>query len=307
MIRRQTDNFVQNATDSLRFEFGANWRRFLARITPERIGIAKRSLSEMLEEPELSGRRFLDIGCGSGLFSLAARELGATVHSFDYDAQSVACAHELRRRFRPEDTDWTIERGSVLDQDYLNGLGSFDIVYAWGVLHHTGAMWRALELAANLCAPGGKMFLAIYNDQGGRSLRWHLVKRNYNRLPSWLRLPYVVAWMIRMEGPQLIIHLVRGKPSDYVRSWTDYSLKSTRGMNRWTDLVDWIGGYPFEFAKPEEIFDFFRARGFALIRLATCGGGHACNQFVFRRTSASGGSPHVDRDKPTAALAGNQA
>jgi 2-polyprenyl-6-hydroxyphenyl methylase/3-demethylubiquinone-9 3-methyltransferase len=266
-----------------RFEFGANWQRFLARVTPQRIEIAKQSLSEMLEERDLSGRRFLDIGCGSGLFSLAARELGATVHSFDYDAQSVACAQELRRRFRPDDAGWTIERGSVLDPDYMRGLGSFDVVYAWGVLHHTGAMWRALELAALPCAPGGKLFIAIYNDQGRQSQRWHLVKRTYNRLPSWLRLPYVVAWMIPMEGLQIVVHLLRGKPLHYVRSWTEYSHRSTRGMSRWTDLVDWIGGYPFEFAKPEEIFDFYRARGFALNRMITCGGGLGCNQFVFRR------------------------
>jgi 2-polyprenyl-6-hydroxyphenyl methylase/3-demethylubiquinone-9 3-methyltransferase len=277
-----TDSPV-TAVSEERFGFGANWQRFLARITPQRVEIAKQSLSDMLEEPSLADRRFLDIGCGSGLFSLAARELGATVHSFDYDAQSVACTQELKRRARPGDADWTIERGSVLDADYMRGLGSFDVVYAWGVLHHTGAMWRALELAALPCRPGGKLFIAIYNDQGGQSHRWRFVKRMYNRLPSWLRLPYVIAVMIPFEGAQVLIHLLRGKPLQYIRSWTDYSSKSARGMSRWTDLVDWIGGDPFEVAKPEQILDFYRARGFELRRLTTCGGGLGCNQFVFER------------------------
>src|ERR1044072_5239228 len=99
----------------------------------------------MLEVDNLLGKKFLDVGSGSGLFSLAARRLGAQVHSFDYDPQSVACTGELRRRYFPDDLHWVVQQGSVLDQGYLASLGSFDVVYAWGVLHHTGAMWRALD------------------------------------------------------------------------------------------------------------------------------------------------------------------
>lgn len=84
-----------------RFAFGENWRRFLETLSEERVREAGRSLREMLEMPSLSGLSFLDVGCGSGLFSLAARRLGARVRSFDYDPASVACALELRRRFFP--------------------------------------------------------------------------------------------------------------------------------------------------------------------------------------------------------------
>ena len=131
-----------------RFEFGRNWRRFLSTLDEERIHEAEKSLLSMLEVETLQDRSFLDIGSGSGLFSLAARRLGARVHSFDYDPESVACAQELKGRFFAGDADWTIERGSVLDADYIKRLGQFDIVYSWGVLHHTGAMWRALEHAS---------------------------------------------------------------------------------------------------------------------------------------------------------------
>ena len=123
-----------------RFEFGANWSHFLALLDESRIADAEKSLCEMLGVTDLRDRRFLDIGCGSGLFSLAARRLGAQVHSFDFDPQSVACAQELKRRFFPEDSQWRVGQGSVLDLGYLDGLGHFDIVYSWGVLHHTGSM-----------------------------------------------------------------------------------------------------------------------------------------------------------------------
>ncbi|MCZ7622150.1 MAG: class I SAM-dependent methyltransferase [Candidatus Kuenenia sp.] len=137
-----------------RFEFGKNWRHFFACINEDRILEAKRSLKIMLNVEDLEGKSFLDIGSGSGLFSLAARRLGAHVHSFDYDPQSVACTHELKRRYFPNDSNWTIGEGSALDTNYLSSLGTFDVVYSWGVLHHTGAMWEALGNVASLVTGG---------------------------------------------------------------------------------------------------------------------------------------------------------
>src|SRR6476620_5141731 len=129
-----------------RFEFGEHWSSFLRLVDEERVHAAEVSLAEMLGRDDLSGQRFLDIGCGSGLFSLAARRLGARVHSFDYDRQSVACTVHLRERFFAHDAGWTVQQGSALDADYLASLGQFEVVYSWGVLHHTGNMQRAFML-----------------------------------------------------------------------------------------------------------------------------------------------------------------
>lgn len=264
-----------------RFEFGENWSRFLAVLDEERIRKAEESLREMLEVESLEGKSFLDIGSGSGLFSLAARRLGARVHSFDYDPRSVACARELRRRYFNDDNAWEIEEGSALDAGYVRSLGEFDVVYSWGVLHHTGSMWEALANAALPAARGGKLFVAIYNDLGSRSARWKWIKKTYNELPKLLRAPFAAAVSAPNEAKMILRAIVTLSPGEYVRSWTAYAEK--RGMSRWRDIVDWVGGYPYEYATPEGIFDFYRARGFRLTRMKCGGVGLGCNEFVFAK------------------------
>jgi 2-polyprenyl-6-hydroxyphenyl methylase/3-demethylubiquinone-9 3-methyltransferase len=267
--------------EGTRFEFGKNWARFLGHLDDKRIAHAEESLRTMLETSNLEGKSFLDIGSGSGLFSLAARRLGARVRSFDYDPDSVACTRELRRRYFHNDHEWTIEEGSALDEDYVKSLGAFDVVYSWGVLHHTGDMWRALENAALPVAPGGRLFIAIYNDQGSRSVRWRSIKKTYNNLPALLKVPFAVVVSAPEEAKAILRSVVTLNPGDYLRSWTQYD--PIRGMNRWRDIIDWVGGYPYEFATPEKIFDFYRARGFQLTKIKCGGVGLGCNEFVFVR------------------------
>ena len=271
---------AREVAEGQRFEFGRNWSRFLGSLNDERIAEAEHSLKRMLEVDNLGGRSFLDIGSGSGLFSLAARRLGARVHSMDYDPHSVACTSELRRRYFPDDGQWTVEEGSALDEGYIRSLGQFDVVYSWGVLHHTGRMWEGLANAALPVAPGGKLFVAIYNDTGSQSVRWTWIKRTYNRLPRFLRAPFTLAVIAPAEAKALAASVLTLRPGQYVRAWTQYA-HASRGMNRWRDIVDWVGGYPYEVAAPEEIFDFYRARGFTLTKLKCGGVGLGCNEFVF--------------------------
>ncbi|MEO8127517.1 MAG: class I SAM-dependent methyltransferase [Bryobacteraceae bacterium] len=271
---------AQEITSGERFGFGENWTRFLTTLQEDRIAHAETSLENMLGAGSLRGRRFLDLGCGSGLFSLAARRLGAQVHSFDYDPQSVACATELRRRYFPDDSSWQVEEGSGLDPQYLRSLGSFDVVYSWGVLHHTGAMWEALDNATIPVAPGGQLFVSIYNDQGTASRRWLRVKRYYNRMPKRLRFLLVGVVLVQTWWRRLLKDFLHLRP---FASWRREGRE--RGMSAWYDLVDWVGGYPFEVAKPEQIFEFYRERGFTLEKLTTCGGSMGCNEFVFRHSA----------------------
>jgi SAM-dependent methyltransferase len=264
------------------FDFGKNWSRFLRTIDEDRIEQAKRSLQTMLGVDTLRGRSFLDAGSGSGLFSLAARRLGARVHSFDCDPGSVACTACLRDRCSPGDPQWTAERGSVLDADYLQRLGRFDVVYSWGVLHHTGDLWTALGNVVSSVGHGGLLAVAIYNDQGRASRRWRTIKRWYNRLPGVLRPLVLLPTAVRLWGPTILRDAMQLSPC---RTWRDY--RRQRGMSPWRDVVDWVGGYPFEVARPEEVLTFCRPLGFSLQQIKTCGGGHGCNEYVFVR--ANGG------------------
>jgi 2-polyprenyl-3-methyl-5-hydroxy-6-metoxy-1,4-benzoquinol methylase len=264
-----------------RFDFGNNWNQFLKRLDEDRIQEAEKSLKHMLEVEGLDNKLFLDIGSGSGLFSLAARRLGAKVHSFDYDPGSVECTFKLKRRYFPNDVLWKVEVGDVLDMPFLGSLGQFDIVYAWGILHHTGAMWQALENIIPLVSQGGMLFISIYNSQGIGSRYWATLKRFYNLSSKPIKILLVLSAGTLLETRSGLWRLLQGKNPFPFKYWKEK--KAVRGMSVWHDLVDWVGGYPFEVAKPEEIFDFYKRKGFTLAKLKTCGGGLGCNEFVFIR------------------------
>jgi len=272
---------ARNEDPKLRFAFGRNWKSFLTTLDEHRIDEARSRLCESLERDDLKGFRALDIGSGSGLSSLVMHQLGADVVAFDYDADSVACTEELRRRFAPHATNWQIMQGSALDPAFMAGLGQFDLVYSWGVLHHTGAMWPAIELAQSRVAQHGTLLLALYNDQGWRSTIWRVIKRLYcSSAPGrWLvgALFYPLFSLYALW--QDLRHL--RAPGTHARQ---YARK--RGMSLFHDWRDWLGGYPFEVAKPEVVVQRLVAEGFKL-QHQTLTRGLGCNEFVFGRDAIS--------------------
>lgn len=252
------------------FDFGLNWEQFSERrLEPESLLIAIRSLQTLLERDNLHGLSVLDIGCGSGLFAIAAHELGAAkVVGIDIDPRCIVVSEQNLKRLSTN-ASVAFRRASVLDQRDLALLGMFDLVYAWGSLHHTGAMWEAIGNAAKQISPQGTLVLAIYNKHTTSPL-WKRIKWLYNHVPNLCQrimtiffagLIYVAKFLATGRNP----------------------LRKERGMDFWHDVIDWVGGYPYEYATSSEVESFMKARGFALRRHVPAQVPTGCNEFVFER------------------------
>jgi 2-polyprenyl-6-hydroxyphenyl methylase/3-demethylubiquinone-9 3-methyltransferase len=256
-----------------RFPFGQNWTRFLSVIDEAKISHAKQKLYELVGD--LQGKSFLDVGSGSGIHSLAAIKLGASrVLSFDYDEQCVACTNELKRRFAPL-ANWQIERGSALDASYLQSVGKFDVVYSWGVLHHTGNLRKSMELIT--IPVRESLALALYDDQGRWSTFLAQWKKLYVHSPRPFQVLMELLTFMATWGKAFMI-----KPFATRKNWNAYGAQ--RGMSPWHDVVDLAGGYPFEVISPGEVFSFFHQRGFRLEKMNTVVR-HGLNEFVFSITA----------------------
>jgi SAM-dependent methyltransferase len=264
--------------DDTRFSFGENWREFLEHIDDQRIEIAEKAILSLLGQQRLDGLTFLDIGSGSGLSSLAARRLGARVHSFDYDPQSVACTQALRSRYCPDDAEWMVEQGSILDPDYLAKLGRFDIVYSWGVLHHTGAMHNAIARASRLVAQDGLFAFALYRKTRLCWL-WTLEKRWYTNASKGAQHK---ARLVYMAAMRLAFVVLRRNFKAYVSEY-----RSNRGMSYVHDVHDWMGGYPYESIRPEDVAQEMKRLRFEHVRSKTQSYstglfGSGCDEYVYR-------------------------
>ncbi len=255
------------------FDFGTNWQAFSERrASPERLAAAKGSLQSLLQRETLKGFSFLDIGCGSGLFSIAAYELGAArVVGIDINPGCVVVSSQNRDRLASK-APILFQQTSVLHPEALKSLGEFDIVYAWGSLHHTGAMWDAIINVSQQVSPAGTLVMAIYNKHI-TSPAWTWIKRLYNYLPSFGKCLMAIFFSGVIYGAKFLV--TRRNP-----------LEKERGMDFWYDVIDWIGGYPYEYATPEEIERFVTARGFVLSRCVAARVPTGCNEFVFRKIEA---------------------
>ncbi len=248
----------------MRFKFGKNWKKYSELITSQRIKDATSSLKEFFEVENFDGKNFIDVGCGSGIFSISACLLGAKVKSFDLDFDSVECTQDLSKKILEKNI--SIEKGDILDPVYVKKLGKFDYVYSWGVLHHTGDLNSALKNIDNLVKKNGKLHISIYNDQGTKSKLWKTIKIIFNKVKI-LQPILILFFLIFMKAPEILL-------SFFVK-------KKVRGMAPITDLIDWLGGYPFETAKPEYVFDFFFKLNYSLVKLKTVSGKSGCNEFTF--------------------------
>lgn len=251
------------------FSFGKNWISYLKSMPQQAIDDAQRDIERMLGRDFVRGKRVIDVGSGSGIHSLAFHKLGAkSVASFDVDPFSVEATRSLWRSAGEPET-WTVGRGSILDEAWLQGVGRFDLVYSWGVLHHTGAMWRAVDNAARLVEPAGRLWIALYMS-GGLYPTHLALKQRYNRASDLEK---------RLIEAKEIARLMYGE-ARRLRNPLGWNKTTTRGMNTYHDIVDWLGGLPYEVASPDEVVVRLRSKGFIAERIMTLGEG-SCGSYVF--------------------------
>ncbi len=279
---------------NVNFEFGENWKQFIEEhFSQERVEIASNAMLTSLARADMKGITFLDVGSGSGLHSLAAVRAGAKrVVSFDYDEKSVATTKALwHMEGKPE--NWTIIQGSVLDETFMKSLGEFDIVYSWGVLHHTGDMWQALKNVLMPLKPHGILFTALYSDTTYRDSsytgwptpeKWLEIKQKYNKGNMFIKkyLEYSYIYYNYFKAAKF-------NPSALLRAYNNlrHDMKTysgDRGMEFWVNLRDWLGGWPMEFIKEQEYIDFMKENCFVPLRINSGAGN---TEFLFRAQEAS--------------------
>jgi 2-polyprenyl-3-methyl-5-hydroxy-6-metoxy-1,4-benzoquinol methylase len=258
------------------FDFGENWSEFSVHaLTPGHVLRARSAFTELTAGIPLAGRALLDIGFGQGLGLLSAASLGAKVHGCDINPK---CADVLvrNRKYFPDLNDTpSVTVGSILDERTvarLRGIGppeGFAVVHSWGVLHHTGNMAQGIRNAASLVAPGGHLILALYNRHWS-SAAWRAIKYCYVNSPRWMQrllidlfypVIYVAKWFVTGKNPK----------------------RQERGMDFYYDVVDWVGGYPYEYGSQDEIVRALEPHGFALVKFIGARVPTGCNEFIFQR------------------------
>lgn len=261
----------------MRYEFGKNWSEFIEKnFSEERIKIAQDCLLNFLKLGDLRERTFLDIGCGSGIHSLAAYRSGAKrIVSFDYDPDSVNTTRKVRE-LTGSPNNWEVLQGSVLDRSFVDKLDRADIVYSWGVLHHTGNMWEAVKNAWSTMNQDGVYYIALYTKDifiHPTPEFWLAVKKRYNRGRPLTRKCMEWAYAFKILWPEL---RAARNPFVFMQNYDQ-----SRGMSFWTDVKDWLGGWPMEFAGIAETKEFCSKKlGLELLNIRA---GEANTEYLFRK------------------------
>jgi SAM-dependent methyltransferase len=258
------------------FNFGSNWKNYSKyALSGKKIETAKLHFDKLFENIDLNEKSFLDIGFGQGLSLLIATEKNANTVGCDINPLCSEVLLFNMKMFNNNLNEIPVVIGSINDETTvenilkLNDGNLFDIVHSWGVLHHTGNMWKAIEKSKNLVTKNGIFVIAIYNKHFTAKF-WHLIKKVYNS-SGW----FIKNLMLAGYLPLIFIRYLL---------YFQNPMKLPRGMNIYYDAIDWLGGYPYQYASIDEILDYMNQNGFTQVRIVKTSGFTGCNEFVFKKT-----------------------
>lgn len=247
------------------FKFGKNWKNYSNKITKVNIEDSLRDLKYLLKSLKLKNNlTFIDVGCGSGVHSIAAKKLGFKVTSVDRDKTCIITTKKNFNKF------YNSNKTTIFQDDILNTkvFKKYDIVYSWGVLHHTGNLWKALNNVKKLVKKNGYLIISLYKKTAFDRM-WVFIKRYYNKFR-------VFRYFINILFMPFFFYI-----SKKSRSYR-------RGQNWYFDAIDWLGGYPYETMSPEKMK--FHFSGFQMIYISRNKPmkykgffGSECAEFIFKR------------------------
>jgi 2-polyprenyl-6-hydroxyphenyl methylase/3-demethylubiquinone-9 3-methyltransferase len=264
---------------SRHYSFGKNWLEYSQSINSIHVDHVTSDLSRLLNLKDLTQKSVLDIGCGSGVHDVGFYQLGCrNLTAIDYDQDCITATNQTLEKFCPG-SGYKILQGDILSSK-TQSLGKFDIVYSWGVLHHTGNLLEAICKASTLVAREGHLAIALYRKTLMCGF-WKAEKRLYSRLPRifqrFLELIYISFFSIALLFTQ------KTSITNYIESYS-----SKRGMNFFADVKDWLGGYPYESISPHELRKLMSSLGFRQVyslegnsRIGIFGSG--CDEFLFQK------------------------
>jgi 2-polyprenyl-3-methyl-5-hydroxy-6-metoxy-1,4-benzoquinol methylase len=246
------ESALVNLKEDGNFSFGFNWIDYAKnRLNEAIISQHLSDLAQIYNEIDNRGA-LLDLGSGSGLSSLCFLRLGFnSVTSVDLDPYSIEAGEATMERFgEPYRGRWNTHQANILDPLFVAANSNkYDVVYSWGVLHHTGDMWQAIRNAASLVANKGIFHITLYRSGG--------------MYTQHLRMKFAFLMSDR-EGKKRILF-------DYlnlIEKTVNHSVflpKDHRGMNHFNDALDWLGGVPYEVADPDVLQSYLFSLGFQRI------------------------------------------
>ena len=213
---------------------------------------------------EIKGKRVLDAGCGTGIFSIIfARNGAAEVIGLDISPGSLTTARHLKDNFKLDNVHF--QQADMLQLPFPNQ--SFDIVWAWGTVHHTLNPWQAMEELLRVLKPGGSILLAIYTKTKitflHEIIRKTLIKTSRK---TWQPLAKIMAFF---RGPVVAIFKKREK--------------SRQGEKLEELIFDWYFVPIRHHYYPREIKDFLEQKGLTIEKfLPASGRFDSTSNFIYK-------------------------
>jgi len=213
---------------------------------------------------EVQGMAVLDAGCGTGIFSaIFARNGAGRVVGIDISPGSLETARGLKEKFNLANVSF--ERQDMLQLPFADG--TFDIVWAWGTVHHTTDPLRAISELARVLRLGGSIFLAVYKRT---KLTWihEIIRKTLVKTPkqSWTALSKIMAFFL---SPVVFFFKKREK--------------SRKGEKLEELILDWYFVPIRHYYTPEEIRDVLEGKSFEIEKfLPASGRFDSSSNFIYK-------------------------